>query len=138
MYDGGACHCNLTIRREGVGVVVAVGGELDLASAPEVARAMRDLLEDQAHLDVVLDLGGVTFIDSSGVSAILDAHSALCGRNGRITISHPSASVQRVFHILGLDDPVHVQTLAEPDEAEDHQGVGEPAAVGDSGSISSS
>ena len=112
MYDSGPCYCDLTIRREGVEVVVAVGGELDLASAPEVARAMRELLEDQADLGVVLDLGAVTFIDSSGVSAILDARNALCGRNGRFTISHPSAAVQRVFHILGLDS-LHLQTLAE-------------------------
>ena len=113
MYDGGPYHCNLTIRREGVDVVVAVGGELDFLSAPALAKAMRDLIEDQGHLDVVLDLGAVTFIDSSGVRTILDARSALCGRNGRFTITDPSAAVDRVFEILSLHAQLGIQALAD-------------------------
>ena len=113
LYDSGPYHCNLTIRRDGDDVVVAVGGDLDLASAPAVARAMRDLIEDQGHLDVVLDLREVSFIDSIGVRAILEARSALCGRNGRFTVTDPSAAVQRVFHILGLHAQLDVRALAD-------------------------
>ena len=84
-------------------MVVALDGELDLATAPAVERALRDLIEDQGHLDVVLHLGEVSFIDSIGVRTVLDARGSLCKRNGRFTIAEPSAAVRRVLTILGLD-----------------------------------
>jgi anti-sigma B factor antagonist len=113
LSGSGPCHCNVTIRRRGLDVVVALDGELDLATAPAVARALRDLIEDQGHLDVVLDLGAVSFIDSIGIRTILDARRSLCVRNGRFTIVDPSAAVRRVLRILGLN--VQLEALAFAD-----------------------
>jgi anti-sigma B factor antagonist len=113
LSGSGPCHCNVAIRRRGLDVVVALDGELDLATAPAVARALRDLIEDQGHLDVVLDLGAVTFIDSIGIRTVLDARSALCARRGRFTIVDPSAAVRRVLRILGLNAQLDAPAFAD-------------------------
>lgn len=54
------------------GIVVAVSGELDLTSAPQLARALREV-EDEAVSPVVVDLVGLTFVDSSGLHVLLSA-----------------------------------------------------------------
>jgi anti-sigma B factor antagonist len=110
MSDSGLCRCHLTIRRHDVGVVVAVLGELDFVAAPELARTLRDLVEDQGHVDVVMDLGGVTFIDSFGVRTLLQVRSTLCERGGRFAITEPSAAVRRILEILRLDAELDVRT----------------------------
>lgn len=53
--------------RGGARTTVAVGGEIDLVTAPELARVVRDELSRAA---VLVDLSEVTFMDSSGVRAI--------------------------------------------------------------------
>jgi anti-sigma B factor antagonist len=109
MSDSGLCRCHLTIRRHDGGVVVAVLGELDFVAAPELARTMRDLIEDQDQVDVVMDLGGVTFIDSFGVRTLLQARSTLIERGSRFAITEPSSAVRRILEILGLDPELDVR-----------------------------
>ena len=109
MSDGGLCRCHLTIRRRDVHVTVAVVGELDFVAAPEVARTLRTLIEDEGHLDVVMDLAEVSFIDSFGVRTMLQARSSLCERDGRFTVAEPSSAVRRVFEILGLHSELDIR-----------------------------
>jgi anti-sigma B factor antagonist len=57
----------------GDGVVMVLRGELDLASAPELQRELLALL-DRPVGSLTLDLGGLTFLDSSGLGALYRAH----------------------------------------------------------------
>lgn len=91
--------------------VLAVVGELDLASAPRVRQAVvRALGSDGAVGDgdggvhgVVLDLGAVDFIDSSGLGVIIGAQRRLraVGRALRLVVTEPH--VREVFALTGLD-----------------------------------
>ncbi|MGZ5300179.1 MAG: STAS domain-containing protein [Actinomycetota bacterium] len=56
---------------------VHVAGEVDVVTAPELEQTLRGV-ESHARL-VVLDVRGVTFIDSTGLHAIVDASSVLAG-----------------------------------------------------------
>jgi len=78
---------------------LAVAGELDMASVADL-QAVVDEMVDVGGL-VVVDLAGVTFIDSSGARLLLQAADSLKGR-GSLTIRHPSRAVLRVFEVLGL------------------------------------
>ena len=60
------------VRRRGGETVVAPSGELDLASAPAVRDALAGALADGAGA-VVVDLSRVTFLDSTGLAALLNA-----------------------------------------------------------------
>jgi len=106
----GATHCELSIRRDDLDIIVEVIGEVDVSATPTIERTLRDLIEDQGHLDVVVDLEEVTFIDSHGVRLILAAHNELRGRRGQFTVLRPSPVVRRVLGVLGLDDEFHIET----------------------------
>jgi anti-anti-sigma factor len=89
-------------------------GELDLASAPSLARALAHVPMDSST-SVVLDLRAVTFIDSTGVCAMLVIH-ALCAERGcGFSIVPGGKQVERVFELCGLLDylPFREDRVAE-------------------------
>jgi anti-sigma B factor antagonist len=88
----------LTVERTADRTLV-VSGELDMASEAELRRALEDLIGTDGPVEV--NLAAVTFIDSSGTRAIIDAAIALRDRGG-LTVSDPSATVVRVFELFGL------------------------------------
>ena len=72
-------------------------GEIDSYTAPELA----ERLESDPSL-VVLDLTEVTFIDSSGLRVIVEAHQHRLAAGSRLVLRSPSAAVQRLLEISGL------------------------------------
>lgn len=89
--------------------VLAVVGELDLATAPRVRQAVVRALGaagadgDGGVHGVVLDLGAVDFIDSSGLGVIIGAQRRVrsVGRALRLVVTEPH--VREVFALTGLD-----------------------------------
>jgi anti-sigma B factor antagonist len=82
---------------------LAVRGELDLAAAPELEAALEDAIRESAGA-FVLDLTGVGFIDSSGLSVLLRAR-ALLGREDRaLAVVCPHGPVRRVFELSGVSE----------------------------------
>ena len=87
--------------REASRVRVSLRGELDLATADEVADHLRGLRE--RHDTVVLDLEGLTFIDAAGVRVILRAAQDAQNDGWGFTVTRGSGVVRRVFELLDLD-----------------------------------
>lgn len=94
------------------GVVIEVSGEVDLATASTLEREL--LRAEQAHWVVAIDLTNVSFLDSTGLHAIMDANLRLRDRGGRLLIVQGPPQVSRVFELTGLSD--HLDLV--PDEAE--------------------
>ena len=86
------------------GVLVLVG-EIDTYTAPELEEAMV-ALPDQC----VVDLSGVSFIDSSGLRVIVEAHSGRRDRGGAVTLRSPSPSVERLLQIAGVVGHLDVES----------------------------
>ena len=88
-------------RRHGDAHVVELIGELDLDGAPEVEE---ELLAAEATdaTSIVVDLGGLQFIDSTGIRLIVMA--AERNEDGRLTLRRGTKQVQRVFEITDLVD----------------------------------
>ena len=74
----------------------ALAGELDLAAVEALMSSLRPLLEEPGDLDI--DLSRLTFMDSSGLQALLTIAHDL---QGAIRISSPQPAVLRVFEITG-------------------------------------
>ena len=87
-------------RQMGDVVVVSVTGELDMASAAALYRAV-DRAQDRGQ--IVVDLRDLTFIDSTGIRALIEVYSA--GQNGHSTVSfiRGQAHVQRVLQMAGVE-----------------------------------
>jgi anti-anti-sigma factor len=87
----------------GEGRTLALKGELDMKSAETLERAMRRLLAEPGSGLIVLDLGGVSFMDSTGLRVVLLC-IALCVEDKRELELLPGPDqVQSLFEISGLD-----------------------------------
>jgi anti-anti-sigma factor len=81
--------------------VVAVG-ELDIATVGALERAVLDL-EDNGQM-IVLDLSGLSFIDSSGLRLVIDLNERYGGESDRLRVIAGSPAVERLLDIAGLRD----------------------------------
>src|SRR6516164_1844343 len=100
-------------------LVLAVHGDVDSATAPELARAIE--LAHERTRRVVVDLRLVTFLDSSGLNALVNAKRALAARRQALdlVVVAPEGPVRRVLEITQLTGPLGVvgsldDALAEP------------------------
>lgn len=92
--------CAMSIESNGDGTVVRLVGELDVADAERV----RGVLCECAGPTVVVDLGGLTFLDSAGLRALLQAREAHLDAGHRLVLHGAHPTVRRVFGIAGLGD----------------------------------
>jgi anti-anti-sigma factor len=89
-------------RRAQAAVVVVPEGEIDLATV-DLLQAELDAAAGESD-QVVLDLRGVTFIDSAGVRLVLEAMRALPA----FSVVPGGPEVSRVFRLVGLDERVRI------------------------------
>ena len=89
---------------------VQAAGELDIATAPQLERTLRET-QMQSRL-VVLDLRELAFIDSSGMHAIVNASSRARQGGRRLILLRGRATVDRVFTLTGAFDEVEIGDIA--------------------------
>ena len=77
--------------------VVSISGELDMSNAEAVSVAIEAVIDDQANR-VIFELGALTFMDSTGITLLLE----VCNRVGSIEVRSPTSTVRRVIEITGL------------------------------------
>lgn len=99
---GCASFCVRAERRGRVHRLTPVG-ELDIATAEVFKDAFRATLADGAPEAIVVDLGEVTFMDSTGLRALLEM-SAAAGPADRLRLVGGSPAVERLFDIAGVRD----------------------------------
>jgi anti-sigma B factor antagonist len=90
------------VRPDRERVVVALGGELDLAAAPDVAATVDDLL-DVGFGRIVVDLRRLTFVDSAGIHTLIAAKEGAERRGSALSLLRGSRDVHRVFELTAAD-----------------------------------
>lgn len=80
------------------GTRLTLRGELDAATAVELGQHV----SASPAGDVQVDLAGVTFMDSSGLAAILESHRRLAAQGRRLVLTQTSTAVQRVLELSGV------------------------------------
>jgi anti-anti-sigma factor len=93
--------------------VLALAGELDLAGASRLSEAFA-ALSDTPYERIVVDLGELTFIDSTGIHTLLEAEQAIRARGGLMTLRAPTSDVQRIFEIIHLAELLPIEYEASP------------------------
>jgi len=97
---GGSPHLDIETTVEGEVARVRIAGELDLDGVEAVTTALAGLAS-HGVTTVLVDASGLTFIDSSGLRALLSGRQALGDVNVSLIIEHASPAVARVLEITG-------------------------------------
>ena len=93
--------------------VVALGGEVDLHTAPQLDDELGRLVALGARR-VIIDLSSTTFVDSTVLGVLLRARKRLGGSGGAMVIVSDDRRVLRLFEVTGLDRKFRVeQTLVD-------------------------
>jgi anti-sigma B factor antagonist len=93
----------LTVERGAEISKVRIAGELDIATVPELDRALEGLAGDGRHR-LELDLDDLLFMDARGLRAIVRAKRFVDRHGGRLTILRSSGQVQRLFELTDMLD----------------------------------
>jgi anti-sigma B factor antagonist len=100
----------LTVDRESGGEVelLAVSGEIDIASAPRLITGLNEAL-GECSSPVVVDLSHVDFMDSTGLALLLNAHRRLARRGQGFAVVCSDGPVRRVFTITDMVETLRVR-----------------------------
>jgi anti-sigma B factor antagonist len=91
------------------GQLLVVSGELDLSTV-QVLRRRLETAFAQGPPRVVVDLSGVTHMDSTGLAELISAHQRAMELQGRLVLVVPSAPIRRTLEIRGV---VNLFTVVE-------------------------
>jgi anti-sigma B factor antagonist len=91
-----------TRQTEGGITVVAPTGRLDVAGAPALKDAITDLAKNGAP-KVVIDMEGVSFVDSTGLGSVIAALKRIRNRQGELRLAAPNQQVRVVLELTTLD-----------------------------------
>jgi anti-anti-sigma factor len=88
--------------------LLTLRGELDLATAPELEQLVNERLD--AGQDVVVDLRGLEFMDSSGIRVLVAAHARAARNDTRLFVVRPAdaTAVAKIIDVSGLDGELRI------------------------------
>jgi anti-sigma B factor antagonist len=93
----------LNTRTQGEYTVLEVSGEVDVYTAPALRDRIADLLDAGQHR-LVVDLGGVEFLDSTGLGVLVAGLNRAREVGGSLLLVCPQERVLKLFRITGLDE----------------------------------
>jgi anti-sigma B factor antagonist len=106
-------HLRIQLGREGDLATLDLVGELDLASAPLFEAELDRAAVAEAD-KLLIDLGGLDFIDSTGLRIIVSAQARARERGQDFAVTRGSEQVQRLLAITRLSE--HLRIVAGPEE----------------------
>ena len=87
---------------------IVLAGDLDPATAPQLEAAVTAAAAADGVDQVVLDLGGLSFVDSSGLRVFVLAREDLTSRGRGLQLRNPSPNTRRLLDITGLGEIIAV------------------------------
>ena len=113
-------------RSQGGAHVVAVSGEVDIFTAPELKRVITAAIDSGARA-IIVDLTETRFLDSTALGVLIGAVKRLRLVDGRMVIVNTEPSTAKTFEITGLDQiftivPTRDEAVDAVDPARDASG----------------
>jgi anti-sigma B factor antagonist len=100
-----------TLADNGTAVVTVVG-EIDYSNADDVSAGIRDAIVDWSPAVVQVDLKDATFIDSTGLGALIEGYRAALDAQSTLVVVNPTAGFRRVLSLSGLGELFGVEDEA--------------------------
>lgn len=90
-------------QQDGNATVLRVSGEIDMSNSPRVREVLIGLTKKKAPA-IVVDLGSVSYMDSSGIATLVEGLQESMGYGGMFRLAALSPKVRQVFELARLDD----------------------------------
>lgn len=94
---------DITARRDNHTLTVFLKGELDHHAATKAKETIDMLLLKTSFKVFVLDMAGVTFMDSSGIGLIVGRYNRVRSYGGDMTIANPGPSLIKILRMFGIE-----------------------------------
>lgn len=101
----------ITAEESGGKLTLCLSGELDHHEAKELNKDITMKLETITPRDCILDMTGVTFMDSSGIAIILKAYKRMRDLGGRLWVENVPEQPMRVLSAAGIERLVRISAL---------------------------
>ena len=106
----------VTIGQLGSWTVLSVRGEIDMATCPQLRQEIVNQIAT-GNTQIVVDLGGVEFIDSTGLGVLIGGLKRARSQGGDLRVSRVGERLEKMFDLTGLGDVLAVVDPANPDQA---------------------
>jgi len=107
---------DISTENVGAGCTIALNGEVDVYTSPRLRQELTDVVE-AGCVNIVVDLENLSFIDSSGLGALVSVLRRVKERGGTLRLVCTKDSILKIFRITGLDKVFPVfTTVAEAQE----------------------
>jgi anti-sigma B factor antagonist len=100
---------SLSIQQEDTAAVVTIGGELEYGTAARLRSALLEISRGGDTDRLVLDMAEVDFLDSTGISLLIQAKQRFDAQGSVFVLRHPPARVTRVLEVAGVADQFTIE-----------------------------
>lgn len=102
---------SLATRSVSEHTVLEIGGEIDVYTAPRLRERLTQVVA-AGHRRIIVDLGRVEFLDSTGLGVLVGVHRRLKG-HGTLSLVCPHERLLKIFRITGLDTVFDIHSSVE-------------------------
>lgn len=94
-------------------LVVSTSGELDHHQAGKLREDIDEAMNAFKCRNLVMDLGKVTFMDSSGIGVVLGRYNKILQKGGRLILTGCSEYVEKILHMAGVFTVIEKENSAQ-------------------------
>jgi anti-sigma B factor antagonist len=100
---------SISTRSDGAYTIVELGGELDVTTVPRLREHLGELIAD-GHHNLVVDLQGVEFLDSTGLGVLVGGLKRVHPHDGSFQLVCSQEGILKIFRITGLVNVFSIHT----------------------------
>lgn len=97
-----------TVSTEDQALVISLKGELDHHSAASLRTELDRMIDESTFADCIIDMTGVSFMDSSGLGVLLGRYKLITEKGGHLTVRNPNRTIDRILKMSGIYSIVEV------------------------------
>lgn len=105
-------NISIDVQEQEKQTTIKLAGEIDAYTAPKLREAAFPYTEKE-EADIVIDLSGVTYMDSTGLGVFVGLFKSLNANNGTMKLIGLSDRLKRLFDITGLADIMNINSGSE-------------------------
>ena len=100
---------NMDIKNHNGAAVAVLSGEIDHHNAKELRSQLDRFIISAQPRELVIDMGGITFMDSSGIGLIMGRSKLIKECGGRLEVLNPQPYIRRVLKLAGIERIVKIR-----------------------------